>query len=191
MGSRSRKAAFIAAFLIAVLAVSVYAYLASLPSPPGPRVTITSPPLQFSMQLDKTEYRLGENVTIKFWLKNTSNMTITLHCSSIFPYEGGHGTPMLFDFIITRANGTEIYRWSEWHGAAEVVYDFTLDPGQEINQTNTWFQTSGDLLYPKEVQVPAGTYYIRGVIPPGRVGFGVSGVGRIALETPSVAFVIS
>ena len=191
MGSRSRRAAFVAAFLIAVLAVSVYAYLASLPSPPGPRVTITSPPLEFSMQIDKTQYNLGENMTIRFWLKNTSNMTITLHYSSIFPYEGGHGMPMLFDFIITSANGTEVYRWSEGHAAAEVVYEFTLDPGQEINQTNIWFQTSWDLLHTKEVQVPAGTYYIRGVVPPGRVGFGVNGVGQIALETPSVAFVTS
>ena len=186
MSSRSRKAVIAAAFLIAVLAVSVYAYLASLPSPPGPRVTITSPPLEFSMQIGKTEYNLGENMTIRFWLKNTSNMTITLDYSEEYIYEG---KAMLFDFIITSANGTEVYRWSEGHFALAVVYDFTLDPGQEINQTNIWFQTSWDPLYIKEVQVPAGTYYIRGVIPPRRAGFGINGVGQIALETPSVAFV--
>jgi len=64
--------------LAAVSGVAAYAYLQSLPQA-GPRVTITSPPLEFSVELDKTEYpfseetRSGENITITFCLKNISN----------------------------------------------------------------------------------------------------------------------
>lgn len=187
MGSRSRKAVVIAGFLIVVLALSVYAYLASLPPPPGPLVTITSPPLQFSMQIDKTQYNIGENMTITFRLKNTSNETITIAYPEYDLYLDGRSVA-LFEFIVTRVNGTGIYRWSDGRLHLESVYKFTLNPGQEINQTYIWDQHTEDY-----TQVPADTYYIRGAMP--SMGAGsfftiIDGPYKISLETPSITFLI-
>jgi hypothetical protein len=190
MGSRSRKAVVAGALLIVVLAVSVCAYLTSLPPAAGPLVTIDSPPLQLSLQIDKTEYNLGENVTIRFWLKNTSNKTITIQYANTHLYLD---RVVFTDFIITSLNGTEIYRWSDGHAALEAVYRFSLNPGQEINQTYIWDQTAWNQLRTEEVQVPAGTYYIRAAIPPGSADsmFGVTGSAHgIRLETPSITFLI-
>jgi hypothetical protein len=189
-GSRSRKAVIAGALLIAVLAMSVYAYLASLPPAAGPLVTIASQPLQLSLQIDKTEYTIGENITIRFWLKNTSNKTITITYSDAYYYDGRF---MAFDFIITSVNGSEIYSYGDTHGAEAAVTPFTLDAGQEINQTVLWEQTAWNQLRTEEVQVPAGTYYIRAAIPPGTANsmFGITGNAHgIRLETPSITFLI-
>jgi hypothetical protein len=189
IGSRSRKVAVIAGLLIVVLAVSVYAYLASLPPPPGPMVTITSPPLQFSVQIDKTQYNVGENMTITFRLKNTSNGTITIAYPEYDLYLDGRSVA-LFDFVVTRVNGTEIYRWSDNHLHLDSVYRFTLNPGQEINQTYIWDQ---HVEFPNYTQVPVNTYYVRAVMP--SMGAGsfftiIGGPYKITLETPAITFLI-
>jgi len=82
--SRKHRAALISAALILVLAVSTYAYLRSLPPAAGPRVSLVSPPLEFSMELDKAEFQQGENVTVRLYLKNVSNETIEVGWGSYF-----------------------------------------------------------------------------------------------------------
>jgi hypothetical protein len=184
--SRQRKILVAIVIAIVLLSAGGYAYLASLPPPPGPLVTVASPPLQFSMQIDKTEYNMGENITMTFWLKNTSNKTITITYPDFNVY---FGHVVLFDFIITDMNGTEIYRWSSVHAHLCAKYKFTLNPGEEINQTNFWSQDT----YWEEGKVPAGTYYIRAAMPSSGAGamFGVTGnTHGIRLETPSIMFLI-
>ena len=44
-------------------------------------------------------------------------------------------------------------------------WDFFLaDPEEELNNTFLWKQKSN---HPEEMQVPAGSYYVKGVTPPG------------------------
>jgi hypothetical protein len=190
MSSRFRKIAIATAFLAVILGVSTYAYYASLSPQAGPKVTVTSPPLQFSMQIDKTEYNMGENISIMFWLNNTSNETLKVEYAN---------TPILepfipfkrFDFVVSNESG-ELYDDATQHswksnGTFELgrYYFYTLNPGEEIIETNFWDQK--DLLMN---QVPAGMYYLRGVIPVWEVSFRINGGPWIKLETPSLSFII-
>jgi len=115
--SSPRKPVFLVVVIVVALLASVYAYLASLPPQRGPRVSITSPPLEFSMELEKAEFQQGENVTIRLSLKNIGNETITLRWGKYYAY---YDKVMYFDFYITDANNTLVYQWTRIHARANL-----------------------------------------------------------------------
>src|SRR4030042_1184556 len=80
-----RRAFLLVLVLIVALVVATFAYLTSLPPMIGPRASIVSSPLEFSIELNKAEFiQQGERVNITFSLINTSNKTLTLDWSSYF-----------------------------------------------------------------------------------------------------------
>jgi hypothetical protein len=178
----------ISAALILVLAVSTYAYLRSLPLA-GPKVTLTSPPIEFSTELDKTGYQYGENITISFLLRNISNNTITITkptmwniVPSLFPIptESYLASPETrvrgyfhFGFSITHQNGTEI--WNQYSGLYQATYAIHIDPTGYVKQTWEW-----------DMPLPQGVYYIRGVLY-----CVISGAFALSiLETPTMTITI-
>jgi hypothetical protein len=197
LGSRPRKVGLLAAVLVIVLVVSSYAYMASLQTQEGPRVTITSPPVEFSIELDKTEYQFGENVTIIFCLKNISNQTIIVGKPYWWPIDPSYnilatdscganisgGAPVshllnnLFHFglSIISQNGTEVF--NESTGIFPTTYDIIIEPNGYVKQTLIW--NNNWKLLPKD------TYQIRGI-----QDCGILGLGSIILETPTITFTI-
>ena len=163
-------------------AMSVYAYLVSLPPQRGPRVFVTSPPLEFIMELEKAEFQQGENVTIRLSVKNVGNKTIMLTWSDFNLY---YDAVMYFDFYITDANDTLIYEWYRRHGALQMLLEETLNPNEELISVYPWFQTTD---YPV-TQVPPGTYNIRGSTR--QLALTVDDqTSVITLETPTIAITI-
>jgi len=194
--SHLRKVVFLIAVIVVALAATVYAYFLSLPQA-GPRVSITSPPLEFSLELNKAEYQYGENITIVLCLRNISNQTITVGKSSMwiidpsygvltteadganFPEGEQHYLSRLFHFgfSITHQNGTVIFK--EYIGPAQMTYDFTIEHGGYIKQTFIWVNPLPTVSY----HIPRGIFQIRGIFKAGIVG-----VGSITLETPTITF---
>lgn len=192
---------FIIAVIVVALVVSVYAYWAALPPPAGPRATITSYPLEFSIELSKTEYQFGENITITFQIKNISNETVTLtklyhwgisNYSMIMITEAnGAKTPnyerlisVLFHFglSLTDHNGTIVF--IQTTGIAPATYDILLEPNGYVKQTvmgNYVFNGLEPFSY-----LPRGTYQIRGI----QQYCVILGIGDISLETPSITFIV-
>lgn len=153
MFSRSRLWLKVCLLVVAAgLAGGAYAYSRFVYSPAGPRVFINSPPLEFSMQLNKAEFQHGQNITITFRLENTGNETISMWRGQppIWPnnyketqYFKVHGLDAYqeerefhFGFRVTYPNGTEICDLSE--GILAYAYDFSVDPGGWIEQTIVW-----------------------------------------------------
>ena len=199
--SRLKKVFFLVAVFVVALAAGVYAYWMSLPPAEGPRVTITSPPLEFSLELDKTEYQYGENITIRLCLKNVSNETIKVTKRNLWPIypdlfdipteaEGATPEPVVsgnchFGFSITNQNGTEIFK--EYEGHIPATYDFYIEPNGYIKQTWIWYNLwEGS---PVIQTLPKGTYQIRGIF--GGAMVESSTLDRsIMLETPTITFTI-
>ena len=180
--ARPRKIAVIAAILATVLAIAaIYAYYRSLPHgrnsltpsfATGPRITLVSPPLEFSLQLEKTTYVSGENISVSISIRNTSNKTVAMNwsgyeaagprpdgylISSIFPTD----TPQrkVLDFVVSDENGTFVYGFI---GRVETpIVSIFLATGETATQTFVW-NPSADL-------IPSGTYFIKASTIPMRV----------------------
>ena len=191
VSSRFRKAIIVAISIIVILIVGAYAYRVSFPPQVGPEVTVTSPPLQFSMQIDKTEYNLGENVSITFRLKNTSNETLTIEYKNptepVIPEK-------LFNFVIQNASNQDMYQGIlNGYGNLTSGTFFTLGPNEEKIETNFWNQMASVLDHPGGsyilVPVTVGTYNIIGIMP-SLDAFRVNGGSWIILETPSITFTV-
>jgi len=155
-----------AVLVIILVSSSIYAYYWSLPPHTGPRVSLVSPPLEFSLQLEKTTFARGENISISISLRNISNRTVTMSwlgygatdagslrdgyvVSSVFPA----GTPkrLVLDFLVSDENGTVI---GELINRVESsVVSLTLAAGETATQTFLWY-TSIDL-------IPSGLYYLK------------------------------
>ena len=185
------KASSLVLILAAASIATTYAYLSTLPAKSGPQASIESYPLKLTVGLNKTEFALGENITINISLENVSNETITLTFYSAFAgidieneYHQAH-----FEYVITDINGTEICRWSDSRGALAVVNYVTLDPGQKLFNMFVWDQDIGD---DDAVQIPVGTYHVRAAMPPGKSGgFNInSDTAWVSLETPSIMFTV-
>jgi len=177
------------------LTVGVFAYSRFSLSPAGPRASVTSQPLKFSMELGKAEFQYGENITIKFRLENIGNETITINrwnppgwpsgyketsYSKVHGFDGLFGEEEFhFGFRITYPNGTEIYEYTD--GMLDYVYSFRMDSGGWIEQNIILDYYSIELakIY-NPYQLARGIYQIRGVFKN----------GPHTLETPSITFAI-
>jgi len=193
--SRLRKILVATVIIIALLGASAYAYWASLSSPTGPSVTLTSPPLELSMTLDKTQYSFTENMTISFCLRNISNETVTLTRPDMMEAPPGsvitaaEGVTILpsqnlltdlyhFGIILYSSNGTVILR--DVVGPLKATYDIILQPNASLNQTE--FDNFGSTLDEngKVVQSAPGAYGISAVLR----------MGQFELDTPSITFTL-
>jgi hypothetical protein len=114
----------------ATLCGSLLGYLLSLPPPKGPIVYLTSPPVEFSMGMDKTHYSLADNMSISFSLRNISNETITwdkLGIIGIYPAdELGITLTTTYEGVTLPSEGT--------------------DPQDEEYSLKTWFHFGGFFL---------------------------------------------
>lgn len=180
----------VAVVLLGAIIVYGMGYLGgreSVSSQAGPRASITSPPLEFSIELSKTEFQQTENITMRFCLKNIGNTTIRVikrSMSVIDPRDGtvteadgasipddprGLSVLFHFGFCVTDSNGTEVYKLTE--GKFQATYDIVLEPNGYVKQTRVW-----NYYYIYGSSLPKGTYQIRGIFK--------------SLETPSIAFMI-
>jgi len=182
-----------AASLIVIVAVAsvaaAYAYISVRLPQAGPQVSVVSHPLKLAIGLDKTEFKPDENITVGCSVENIGNETITITFSSIYGYVDNQNNfhEVYFDFIITDATNTEIYKWSYRQGALGSTYEVTLKPGEELKNTFTWKQNTNYA----DVLVSTGTYFIKGIMPPGRSEFQINHGPWISLETPSMTFAIN
>jgi hypothetical protein len=176
---------------------------ALLPSPDGPKVTLTSSPLELSMSLDKTVYSLENNMSVSFHLKNISNETVTLtwpnwpwRPESNLEGEGKFwltttaegvtnydGTLLYQGYIWTYSNGTVIENNPSDYIIIPSTYSIDFEPNASINQTLTI-----DLLqYRDQMHQPIqqGTYQISATLHAY-----LNDKGPYTWETPSIAFTI-
>jgi len=192
--SRKHKAALVSTALILVLAVGTHAYLQSLPPAAGPRVSLLSPPLEFSMELDKAEFQQGENVTVTLSMKNTGSEEITLMWTSFYQFLD---RVLYFDICITDLNGTVVFQWSRVYFGLGMVLEKSLNPGEQLTSMYFWYQEKYH--YPEgqkpeysyqEGQVPKGIYYIMGLSRQFTLTVDGQTTPLMTLETPSITIQI-
>ena len=174
---------FLIIFMIVV--TSVYAYIALLSPHAGPRVSVVSPPLEFSIGLEKTEFQQAEPINMTVSLKNVGNETIQLMWTSYYLY---YDQRMYFDFVIVDENDTLVYQWTGEHLSLPALLTRTLNPGEQLVSVYPWYQLYG--YEDGEGQVSKGTYYVRGLTR--SVHLTVNGqTSTILLETPSITIIIN
>ena len=185
-----RRAVLLVAILITILVFSsTYAYYRSLPPPSVPRASIISWPLNFQIEIDKTEYLQGENASIILTLSNISNETISLTWAEIsYAPPPSNGT---FSFHITDANENLVYDWLEFRVNATELLIRTLAPGDSLTAVFVWEQQTRTGQYPRRF-APAvkGTYGIRGYTSTMQVQ-STHGTVNTSLEPPSISFAIA
>ena len=184
------RAALLIVIVAAASVAAAYAYISVRLPQAGPQVSVVSQPLKLTIGLDKTEFKLGENITVGCSVENVGNETITITFSSRYGYLDDQDKfhRVYFDFIVTDANGTEIYKWSWGQGAAAATYEVAINPGEELKNAFTWKQ---NVNCPEDLLVSRGTYFIKGTMPPGASIFRINNGPSIRLETPSITFTIN
>jgi len=204
------------ATLIIVVALSVvaYAYWRSLPSQTGPMVTLTSPPFELSLALDKTAYSLDNNMTIAFYLRNISNETTTItepdimgvdpndpavtlatmsegvNTSYNIPGDNPLGVEFPFSFTLFSSNGTVVDKFPSGGGITTLISIF-FQPGASLNQALQVNLTkySERNLAPMGHSLQKGAYQISATFS-AYMGDVDHLTQTFALETPSIAFTI-
>lgn len=188
--SRMRRAALVSTALIIVLVVGTYAYLKSLPPTSGPRAYVKTSFAEFYLELDKSEYQFGENMTITFYVNNTSNKTIEILKGSMddIPHEleeyfsteaYGVSSPTVdlnlflhFGFVIEYINGTVFE--NHLQGWIQTAYRLSIESGGYLKQTTSAFG-----------RLPSSTYRIKAEfanVEHESVWYG--------LETPTLVFTV-
>ena len=95
--------------------------------------------------------RLGEKVPITLQLKNTSRKPATAYLQ---------GRPVAFDIIITRRDGTPVWRRLEGAVVPAVLQVGSLAPGAVLEFHDTWPQRTN-----LGAAVGPGDYLVTGVLP--------------------------
>jgi len=201
--TRLRKILVATLIIIVALSVVTYAYWRSIPSQTGAIVTLTSPPIELSISLDKTDQVISSNMSVHFSLRNINNMTISLtwpnwpwRPSSNLEGEGRFwltttaggvtsydDTLLYFGYILTSSNGTIIEDNPSDYIIIPSTYSIDFEPNASINQTLTI-----DLLqYRDQTHHPIqqGTYQISATLHAY-----LNDKGPYTWETPSIVFTI-
>ena len=177
--------------IIVLLVSGIYAVYYWSPRPQrGPRAATVSPPLEFAIEIDKTEYQRSENVSVLLTLTNISNETISVSWASHYiglrkPTNGS------LSYSILYTNGTAAFNWSERLARAQEYLEVTLKAGDSIVAVFIWEQyvrtQEGPLPYMK---APNATYGVRGYTD--EMGLTMYGeTSSVALETPTINFAIA
>jgi len=140
-------------------------------------------PFKLVVTLDKTSYKQGEPVRVKWTLINVGDENVTLYHSAD-----------LFDFVVYNENFSHVFSYRNVSGLYPVYYLLPpIYPSENITKTGNWDQiydnakfvnpgVSHEICYEK---VSLGTYYITGVF----VSFTWFNGGAIA--TPPIKIIIS
>jgi hypothetical protein len=146
----------LSAVLLIALVSSVYAYWRfTTPSTPSFYVTASYPPLELRVQLDKTEFALGEEVAVHLSLRNLNNRQVNI----TFSYLG-----VYVDFKILDKKNTVVFL--TWYGGWQPALDeVTLAPQGQLSKILLWDQTSQTKEFYGQ-QVLADTYRIVGCSGP-------------------------
>jgi hypothetical protein len=96
-----------------------------------------------------TEVQVGKPVSLTFKLRNTRSHPVELILGGRPPY----------DFVITKEDGTEIWRWSQGQVIQFILEIKTLLPGEELEFATEWQQVTN-----AGAPVPPGTYWVWGII---------------------------
>ena len=206
---RSMKILLAITVAVALLA-SIFAYLVSLPSPKGEKVTVESTPFELSMSLDKSAYSVDNNMKLAFNLRNVSNETVTVEepdiaysisNSSVFTLSvasdgvntnynisGDNLLDVLFPFSYTfsEQNGSIINRFP--YGARyNEAYSITFQPNASLNQTLKINLEQFNATYTAPLGHPLqkGAYYLTGAFE-GSVNY----EAILRWETPPIDFTI-
>ncbi len=182
--------------LIATVIIGFRFYLYSV-RPTGQSVSqsvsVNSYPLKLELEMAKSSFALGERVTFKISMTNTSNESVNIQYP-MRAYEvndtGGTSLQRL-GFIIFYENATELDRRTG--GGPLMSWTLTLHPNETISQEFGWDQrlklegTYTGSLPPK---VPAGTYMLKGAVPTNHDRISINDGDMIRIETPSINFTI-
>lgn len=95
------------------------------------------------------EVQVGEIVPLKLKVKNTGECIFKLFLD---------GRPA-HDFVVTKLDGTEVWRWLHGHPIRPAIVEKTLQPGEELEFAAGWDQRDND-----GNPIPAGTYFVQGVL---------------------------
>jgi hypothetical protein len=102
------------------------------------------------MSVEKTVFKVGENVNINVTLTNIGNQSVDIGVDA-----------WLLDFIVSDSMSGLIYQNSQEGAMPQIIGNWTLQPGQNITRDYVWGQIySGPNPGPA---VSPGTYYIAGV----------------------------
>jgi hypothetical protein len=75
------------------------------------------------------------------------------------PVEQALGGRPCYDFIVSKPDGTEVWRWSRGQVVQDILELKTLQAGEELEFAGEWKQRDND-----GNAVPAGKYLVRGVL---------------------------
>lgn len=97
------------------------------------------------------EVRAREPVPITLRLTNTSRRAVTVNLQ---------GRPVAFDLIVTRLDGTLIWRRLDRAFISAILQVREIAPGEVLEFSDTWSQQNNG-----GEKVEAGEYVVRGVLP--------------------------
>jgi len=114
-------------------------------------VEATNYPLRLSMTINKTEFKLGEPINMKFTLKNIGNKTLVLYTDRD-----------MLSFIVYDKAGSEVY--NEYRHVAYTHSTYRIHPDEELSFGNvtTWYQKVEPYQNFHLGNAPPGTYHIIG-----------------------------
>ena len=183
--SHPERALFLGSVIIIALIVATSAYINSLRPIIGPRASVVSDTIEFSIGLNKTNFEQNEDVYVAISLTNISNKTMTISWSS---YYYAFGQQLYFDFYVTGSNGSRVFQWSHFVAACLAATNKVLNPGEVLTNFYKWPQIYTDLPVYDVPTVPAGTYSVVGFTR--AMALKTDSQTRISLETPSLSFSI-
>lgn len=109
---------------------------------PGPQ----SSPLSLEV---KSPVKAGETVALTLKWKNVEDRPVSLTLG---------GNPA-YDFIVTRPDGTEVWRWSHGQVSQDILESRTIEPGREVVFEAEWPQQDNE-----DKPVPPGAYSVHGIL---------------------------
>jgi Intracellular proteinase inhibitor len=107
-----------------------------------------SPPLALHLEAP-VQARAGEKIRFKLKVKNTSGRALDQPLAGQPPH----------DFVVTRTDGTELWRWSRGEVVRDVLELKTFQAGEEVLFEAEWNQRGND-----GRPLPPGRYAVRGVL---------------------------
>lgn len=148
-----------------------------------PYSTAVSPPLELRLELDKTQFQLGETVMVHISLTNIEDKDITVNIACL----GRYG------FLVKDENDTIIHRGGALEGCATSVENLPLPAGSKIERRDEWPQIRNKLPWDPVTQkptlAPPSTYKITArTLPFSILGTDISSHG---LETPPLTITIT
>jgi len=108
------------------------------PTPPSttrPTVTRTFDGVEYTLSLNKSVYKVGEQIVIRFKKKNILRVPLTLT----------YRTSQKVDFRVTRDDRL-VWQWSQGRVFTQAITTDRLEPGEEIVYREVWNQRADGII---------------------------------------------